>query len=164
MADQLALDLVGKGLVTSQITLTVGYDMENLKDPKKRKAYHGEVTTDHYGREIPKHAHGTHNLSQYTSSTKIITQGVLELFDRVVDPDLLVRRVYLVAAHVVREDALPQEELVEQLDLFTDQAAEDAKREQKAAALQRERQRQEAILTIKKKYGKNAILKGTNLA
>ena len=163
MADQLALDLVDKGLITNQLILTVGYDMEKLRDPKKRKAYYGEITTDHYGREIPKHAHGTHNLSQYTSSTKAITQGMMELFDRVVDPDLLVRRVYLVAAHVVREDALPQEEAVEQLDLFTDQAAEDARREREAAALQRERQRQKAVLSIKKKYGKNAILKGANL-
>ena len=163
MADQLALDLVDKGLVTDQVVLTVGYDMENLKDPKKRKAYYGKVTTDHYGREIPKHAHGTHNLGQYTSSAKIITQAVAELFDRVVDPDLLVRRVYLVAAHVVREDTLPQAEMVEQLDLFTDQAVEDAKREREAAALLRERKRQQAVLSIKKKYGKNAILKGANL-
>lgn len=163
MADQLALNLVDKGLVTNQVVLTVGYDMENLKDPKKRKAYHGEVTTDHYGREIPKHAHGTYSLSQYTSSTKAITQGVMELFGRVVDPDLLVRRVYLVAAHVVREDALPQEEMVEQLDLFTDQAAEERKRQEENAALQRERKRQEAVLSIKKKFGKNAILKGANL-
>lgn len=163
MADQLSLDLVDKGLVTNQLILTVGYDMENLKDPVKRKAYHGKVTTDNYGRAIPKHAHGTHNLAKYTSSTKVITQAMMELFDRIVDPDLLARRVYLVAAHVVPEVSLAHEEVVEQLDLFTDQAAEDKRREEEAAELERERKRQEAILTVKKKFGKNAILKGSNL-
>ena len=163
MADQLSLDLVDKGLVTNQLILTVGYDMENLIDPQKRKAYHGEVTTDNYGRAIPKHAHGTHNLAKYTSSTKVITRAMMELFDRIVDPDLLARRVYLVAAHVVPEAALVHEEVVEQLDLFTDQAAEDRRREEEAAELERERKRQEAILTVKKKFGKNAILKGSNL-
>ncbi len=162
MADQLALDLVDKGLATDQVVLTVGYDMENLKDPKKRNAYHGEVTADRYGRAIPKHAHGTHSLPRYTSSAQQLVQGVMELFQRIVDPELLVRRVYLVAAHVVREDALPQVE-AEQLDLFTDRAAEEKKRKAEAAALLRERKRQEAVLSIKKKYGKNAILRGTNL-
>ncbi len=162
MADQLALDLVDKGLMTDQVVLTVGYDRENLKDPAKRKAYHGEVTADRYGRAIPKHAHGTYSLPRYTSSTQQLVQGVMELFRRVVDPDLLVRRVYLTAAHVAREDALPQEE-AEQLDLFTDRAAEEKQREAEAAALRRERKRQEAVLSIQKKYGRNAILKGTNL-
>ena len=163
MADQLSLDLVDKGLVTNQLVLTVGYDMENLKNPTKGKAYHGPVTTDRYGRAIPKHAHGTENLKQYTSSTKLITQAVMELFARIVDPDLLARRVYLVAAHVVPESSLSQAEVVEQLDLFTDQAAEDKRRAAEAAELGRERKRQEAVLGIKKKFGKNAILKGANL-
>ena len=163
MADQLSLDLVDKGLVTNQLVLTVGYDMENLKDPAKQKSYHGEVTTDRYGRDIPKHAHGTENLKQYTSSTKLITQAVMELFTRIVDPALLTRRVYLVAAHVVLESSLAHEEVVEQLDLFTDQTAEDKRREEEAAELERERKRQEAVLSIKKKFGKNAILKGANL-
>lgn len=163
MADQLSLDLVDKGLVTDQLILTVGYDMENLKDPQKRKTYHGEVTTDRYGRAIPKHAHGTENLKQYTSSTKLITQAVMELFTRIVDPDLLTRRVYLVAAHVVPESSIAHEEIVEQLDLFTDQAAEDKRREVEAAELDREQRRQKAVLSIKKRYGKNAILKGANL-
>ena len=120
MADQLSLDLVDKGLVTNQLVLTVGYDMENLKDPQKRKAYHGEVTADRYGRPAPKHAHGTQNLDRYTSSTKLITQATMNLFDRIVDPGLLARRVNLVAARVVPESSLEQEEIVEQLDLFTD--------------------------------------------
>ena len=163
MADQLSLDLVDKGLVTNQLVLTVGYDMENFKDPSKRKAYHGMVTTDRYGRDIPKHAHGTQNLDKPTSSTKIITQAVMELFSRIVDPDLLARRVYLVAAHVVPESSLAQEEVVEQLDLFTDLEVEDKRREEEAIELERERKRQEAVLSIKKKFGKTAILKGANL-
>lgn len=163
MADQLSLDLVDKGLVTNQLVLTVGYDMENLKNPAKGKSYRGPVTMDRYGRAIPKHAHGTQNLKQYTSSTKLITQAVMELFQRIVDPDLLARRIYLVAAHVVPEASLVHEEVVEQLDLFTDQASVDKRREVEAAALERERKRQEAVLTIKKKFGKNAILKGANL-
>lgn len=163
MADQLSLDLVDKGLVTNQVVLTVGYDMENLRDPSKRKDYRGIVTTDRYGRAIPKHAHGTENLKQYTSSTKLITQAVMELFERIVDPSLLARRVYLVAAHVVPESSLTQEEVVEQLDLFTDLEVEDKRREEEAIELERERKRQEAVLSIKKKFGKNAILKGANL-
>lgn len=163
MADQLSLDLVDKGLVTNQVVLTVGYDMENLKDPHRRKGYHGEVTTDRYGRPAPKHAHGTHNLDSYTSSTKLITQAVMDLFDRIVDPDLLARRVNLVAAHVVSESSLVQEEVVEQLDLFVDHKAEDKRRKEEAAELERERRRQEAMLSIKKKFGKNAILKVANL-
>lgn len=163
MADQLSLDLVDKGLVTNQLVLTVGYDMENLKNPAGRKSYHGPVTTDRYSRAIPKHAHGTQNLDKPTSSTKLITQAVMELFTRIVDPDLLARRVYLVAAHVVPESSLDHEEVVEQLDLFTDQAAEDKRREEEAAELEREQRRQKAVLSIKKRYGKNAILKGTNL-
>ena len=163
MADQLALDLVDKGLVTNQLILTVGYDMENLKDPAKRKAYRGPVTRDFYGREIPKHAHGTHNLSGYTSSAKVITQAVEELFERIIDPNLLTRRINLVAAHVVPESSISQMEGPEQLDLFTDQTAEAVKREREAADRERERKRQKAVLSIKQRYGKNAILKGANL-
>lgn len=163
MADQLSLDLVDKGLVTNQLVLTVGYDMDNLKNPVRGKSYHGPVTTDRYGRAIPKHARGTQNLDKPTSSAKIITQAVIELFARIVDPDLLARRVYLVAAHVVPESSLAHEEVVEQLDLFTDQAAEDKRCEEEAAELEREQRKQKAVLSIKKRYGKNAILKGANL-
>ena len=140
--------------------LTVGYDRENLKGLDKRRAYRGEVTTDYYGRAVPKHAHGTENLKRYTASTEQITQAGMERFTRIVDPELLVRRVYLTATHVVTEQEAGQEEVMEQLDLFTDHAAEDAARKEGSA---RERKRQETILAIKKKYGKNAILKGKNL-
>ena len=105
MADQLALDLVGKHLMTNQLVLTVGYDRENLTDPTRNAAYHGPVATDRYGRQIPKHAHGTTNLRQYTSSTRSILDAVTELFDRIVDKRLLVRRVNLVACRVLDEDA-----------------------------------------------------------
>ena len=163
MADLLVLDLVDKGFVTNQIVLTVGYDIENLTDPKRSKSYKGEVTTDHYGRKIPKHAHGTGNLGKYTSSTREILQAVSELYDRIVDPDLLIRRLNIVANHVIDEAAVPAEPVTEQLDLFTDYEARDRQQAEDAAALKRERSQQEAILSIKKKFGKNAILKGMNL-
>lgn len=162
MADMLALDLVDKGLVTSQLVLTVGYDIDNLKDDKLRRLYHGEVTTDCYGRSVPKHAHGTANLPSYSSSTKQITDAVLELFDRIMDKRLLSRRIYLTANRVVGESDASQPERMQQLDLFTDYAAEQAKQEAEAAQLAKEKSIQKAMLSIKKKYGKNAILKGLN--
>ena len=154
MTDLLVLDLVDKGLVTDQIVLTVGYDRENLENPDIRSTYHGAVTTDHYGRQVPKHAHGTANLHRKTSSTRLITQAVMELFDRIVDPNLTVRRINLTAAHVVSErDA--NEDAMTQLDLFSDTTREDSD-------LEREKRRQKAVISIQKKYGKNAILKGMN--
>lgn len=164
MADALALNLVGKGLVTDQIVITVGYDIENLTDPERRKNYHGAIVKDHYGREIPKHAHGTANLGQYTSSTKLILNAVSALFDRIVDKNLLVRRLNIVANRVIEEASAPKQNAgYEQLDLFTDYAALEAKRQKEAAELAREKKVQHAMLRIKKKFGKNAILKGMNL-
>ena len=163
MTELLVLDLVDKGLATDQMVLTVGYDIENLSAPAQRKNYHGAITTDHYGRQVPKHAHGTANLNRYTSSTKAITQAVLELYDRIVDPALLVRRLNLVAAHVVEETSVPRETVVEQLDLFTDYEAAHADSAREKAELEREKRKQTAMLAIQKKYGKNAILKGMNL-
>lgn len=163
MADLLVLDLVDKGLVTDQIVVTVGYDIENLTDPKRSKAYHGEVVTDHYGRKIPKHSHGTINLGKHTSSTKQIMEATSELFDRIVDKSLLIRRLNITANHVIDEASIEQEPRYEQLDLFTDYAALQAKQEKEQAELEREKKMQKAMLTIKKKFGKNAILKGMNL-
>lgn len=164
MADLLVLDLVDKGLVTDQIVLMVGYDIENLTDPDRRAAYHGAVETDRYGRQIPKQAHGSVNLGGHTSSTRKILCAVSELFDRIVDRDLLVRRVYVVANHVLPEEKAPKkDESIVQLDLFTDYAAEEERKRTETAALERERKLQQAALAIKKKYGKNAILKGMNL-
>lgn len=163
MTDMLVLDLVDKGLVTDQVVLTVGYDIENLSDPVHRKGYHGPVTTDHYGRQVPKHAHGTANLSRYSSSTKGITQAVLELYDRIVDPGLLVRRLNLTASHVVEAGAAPKPAQAEQLDLFTDYEAVKASEAREKAELEREQRIQETVVAIRKKFGKNAMLKGMNL-
>lgn len=162
MADMLALDLVDKGLVTDQLVLTIGFDIENLRDPSIRGQYHGAVTTDHYGREVPKHAHGTGNLGRHTSSTKRIMEATSELFDSIVDKNLLIRRINVTANHVIEEAAMPKEPKAEQLDLFTDYAEEEAKRKAEETELERERTMQLAMLTIKKRYGKNAILKGMN--
>ena len=164
MADMLSLDLVEKGLVTDQLVVTIGYDIENLTDPQRRKKYHGDIVKDHYGRQIPKHAHGTINLEGYTSSTKKIVGAAAELYDRIADKNLLVRRLNIVANHVLPESAAPKKnEGFQQLDLFTDYAALQAEQEQERAALEREKKMQQAMLTIKKKFGKNAILKGMNL-
>ena len=164
MAELLALDLVSKKMVTDQIVVTVGFDIENLTDPGRRQRYHGPIVKDHYGREVPKHAHGTERLSLYTSSTKKIMEAASALFDRIVDSTLLVRRLNIVAGHVISEREVPvQQNEGEQMDLFTDYAALDAQREQEQAALAKERKMQEAMLSIKNKFGKNAILKGMNL-
>lgn len=163
MTDMLSLELVDKGQVTDQLILTIGYDIENLKDPNIRKDYHGAITTDNYGRAIPKHATGTANLERHTASTKLLTQAILELYGRIVDPKLLVRRISISANHVVREEDAPKKDAAEQLDLFTDYAAKQQKQAEEEAELAREKKMQETMLTIKKKFGKNAILKGMNL-
>ena len=155
MADQLALDLVDKKLVTDQLVLTVGYDIENLKG----RAYQGEVTTDRYGRAIPKHAHGTENLEVYTSSTKRIVAAALELFDRIVDRELLVRRFYLTAARVADEASAPDKKAFEQMDLFTDYGTASEAKAQESVDLEREKKVQQTMLDIKRRFGKNAILK-----
>lgn len=204
MMELLALDLVDKGLLTNQIVLTVGYDIENLSDPERRKAYKGEITVDGYGREIPKHAHGTGNLLFSTSSTKLTTDCVLDVFDRVVDESLLTRRISITANNLVLESEYKRESEVasaepEQISMFdmlagggTPQEREPASSKDNSSysergeekprnsvvaesisgsaasdksedALEKEKQVQEAMLKIKKRFGKNAILKGTNL-
>ena len=162
MADQLALDLVDKGLVTDQLTLTVGYDIENLTDPSRRKSYQGEVKTDRYGRSVPKHAHGTVNLEEYTASTKRIIAAALELFDRIVDRGLLARRLTITAGRVLPEEEAPKKKTFEQLDLFTNYDAVQEQQAREAADLEREKKVQRTVLDIKKRFGKNAILKGMN--
>ena len=163
MADLLVLDLVDKGLVTDQIVLTVGYDIENLTIPEIKKSYQGPIVTDHYGRLVPKPAHGTTNLNRQTSSTKLIMDAFTELFERIVDKNLLVRRINIAANHVVDERSVQRKDSFEQLTLFTDYAAEQARKEEEEAELEREKKMQKAMLAIKKKYGKNAVLKGMNL-
>lgn len=164
MADALSLDLVEKRLVTDQIVITVGYDIENLTDPERRKKYRGEVVTDRYGRQIPKHAHGTENLESFTSSTQKMVEAASVLCDRIVDKNLLIRRMNITANNIVEEKAAQQKNnSYQQLDLFTDYAAEEEQEKQEALRLDRERKLQEATITIKKKFGKNAILKGMSL-
>ena len=162
MAENMALDLVSKRLVTDQIILTVGYDRESLTNPDIRAHYHGEVTTDYYGRQVPKHAHGTANLSRQTSSTKLITEAVVELFDRIVNKDLLVRRLNLTVNHVVNEEEANRRTTPTQLDLFTDYEELARQQEAEKAELDKERRIQEAQLAIKQRFGKNAILRGLN--
>ena len=162
MTDLLALDLVEKRLVTDQMTLTVGYDIENLTDPVRRKKYKGEVTVDRYGRRIPKHAHGSVNLDRQTSSSELIINAVLKLYDEITDKNLLVRRISVTAGRVVSEDSVKEKENFEQLELFTDYEAREKEKKEEEERLQRERRMQEAVLDIKKKFGKNAVLKGMN--
>ena len=162
MADALALDLVDKGLATNQLVLTVGYDIENLTDPQRSRNYRGSVTTDRYGRKIPKHAVGTENFP-YTSLASDLLRAVTALYDRIVDPNLLVRRLSISANKLLDESSIPKGEETEQLDLFTDYTAKERQEQVDEAAHAKERKIQEAMLGIKKKYGKNAILKGMNL-
>lgn len=160
MIDLLVLDLVDKGLVTDQIVLTVEYDIENLKTGRK---YSGQTETDRFGRRIPKHAHGTANLGEYTSSTKRITEAAAGLFDRIVDKKLTARKIYVTANHVIREADVAQRPVYEQLDLFTDYDSLSREREKEADELKKEKQIQHALLDIKKRYGKNAVIKGMNM-
>ena len=176
MTELLVLDLVRKNLVTKQITLTLHYDRESLvvlntgrtmKDTvygvaKTGKPYAGEVGTDYYGRVAPKPAHGTGNLDHYTSSGRAIVQAMMDLYDRITDTDLLIRRVYVVACNLIPESEIPAEG-PQQLDLFTDYAELERKKAEEQAAEAREKKLQKAALVMQEKFGKNAILKGMNL-
>ena len=159
MLDLLALALVDKQQVTDQIILSVGYDIENLD----KQSYTGEVTTDRYGRKIPKHAHGTANLKRHTASCRLMSEAVMELFDRIVNPQLTVRRIHISANHILDEQQIPAMEMREQMDLFTDYEALTQQELQENKQLEKEKRLQQATLQIKKKYGKNAVLKGMNL-
>lgn len=162
MTEVLALELVEKKLVTDQVVLTVGYDIENLSDPTRRAAYRGEVTTDRYGRQVPKQAHSSENLGRQTASSRLMTEAMLRLYDRITDPMLLIRRITVTANHVIPErDAAPPPEGM-QLSLFGDAAEQVQKAVEQEAELEREQHRQQAIIDIKNRYGKNAILKGSS--
>lgn len=163
MAELLVLDLVKKELVTDQIVLTVGYDVECLSNAEIRKKYDGEVTTDHYGRKVPKSAHGSRNLPRHTSSSKILVNEFVELFDSIVNPDLLVRRMYVVANRILNEREADASPAYEQLNLFTDTEEQVKKREAEELALSKEKSLQKTIIRLENKYGKNAVLKGMNL-
>ena len=163
MADTIALDLVDKKLLTDQLTLTIGYDTESLTDRAVRERYQGKITTNRYGKQVPAHAHGTTSMERPTSSGKMLMEKVGELYDRIVNPDLLVRRINLSANHLVHESDSRLSSQAVQLNLFT-YSEELEKRQKLQEELAKERRRQEAVLQIKKKFGKNAILKGLNFA
>ena len=163
MADAASLDLVEKQLMIDQLVLTVGYDIENLLRSEIRRNYRGPVVMDPYGRQIPKHAHGTVNLKQMTSSSRMMTEAVLSLYDKIVNRGLLIRRLTLAINHVTEEGEVRRKQKFEQLDLFTDYEAREREEEKQKQELEKERKMQEAMISIKKKFGKNAILKGMNL-
>ena len=165
MAEGMALDLVQKRLVTDQLVLTVGYDAESLTRPEIRTKYRGEISINHYGKPVPKHAHGTFNFKKPTSSSRLIMNGAAELFDRYVNPDLLIRRMNLTTNHVKDEAIVNSKQSTvnyEQLDLFTDYEALNKQKQKEKARLEKERRMQEAQLKIKQRFGKNAILRGLN--
>lgn len=160
MADQLAMDLFSRKLVTNQIVLTVGYDIENLSSDTKRTAYKGKVKTDRYGRTVPNHAHGTASLEEYTSSANKFISHAIQLFDKIVDKKLLIRRMELTANHVIYESDIPKDTNYEQIDLFTDYNEKQKNEEKNKAQSEKEKKLQQALLDIKNKFGKNAVLKG----
>ncbi|MCF0132877.1 MAG: DNA methylase [Blautia sp.] len=165
MADLLALNLVEKRMVTDQIVLTIGYDTENLKNNNEKAGGNKnmEITIDRYGRKVPKHGHGTQNLDSFTSSGRVIVEAIMSLYDRITDSSLLVRRITIGANHLILEEDIPKEQSYEQMELFTDYTDKEKLEKEKETLLSKERKMQIAILEIKKKYGKNAVLKGMNL-
>lgn len=163
MADQLSMDLVRKGLFTDQVVLDVAYDIENLRDPKIASKYKGPIESDHYGREVPKSVHGSQNLGRHTASTSRIMDAVAAIYDRIVDGSLLVRRFNIAVMHLLYQEEINTETIPEQLDLFTDYEALEKEKQAEKAELEREHRRQKALLTIRDKYGKNAIVKGLNM-
>ena len=166
MTEHLALELVAKGLSTDQMVLTVGYDIENLNDPQRRKKYRGPVTVDPYGRRLPKAAHGTANLPERTSAGSVISRAVMDLYDRIMNRELLVRRIYIYACRLEEETRQAPEPAFaegEQLDMFTDYEARQEQQQKHQQDLEKEHEMQKAMLAIKEKYGKNAILTGTSL-
>ena len=161
MIEGLSLDLTRKGLVTNQLVLTVGYDVNslNLVNNDGKKLYNGEITIDRYGRKIPKHAHGTINLDHKTASTKILSEAVVELYERIINPDLLTRRLNITANNLESEVEAKGKIEYEQIDLFTDYNKKEKQKEKEKS----EKKMQSAVLDIQNKYGKNAILKGMDL-
>lgn len=163
MTELLVLDLVDKNLVTDQIVLTIGYDIENLSSINTKNTYSGEIAIDHYGRKAPKNAHGTANLKEHTSSLKKIMAAMVELYNKILNKNLSVRRITLVANHVIDENIVLNKPSINQLDLFSPQENTEKETVEKNTDLKREKKRQQAIIDIKKKYGKNAIFKAIAL-
>ena len=162
MVDNLVLELVDKHLKTDQIVLTIGYDIENLTNPSIERRYKGEITIDAYGRKVPKHSHGTANIDHKTSSTKTITNEVMKLYDKIVNPILLIRRLNVTACNIVNEENEESTSIIEQIDLFTNYEEISKQKEKSLKDEIEEKKIQKALLNIKKKYGKNSILKAMN--
>lgn len=163
MADNLALELVKKKFLTKQLVLTINYDIENLTNPDIFNKYFGEITLDSYGRKIPKHSHGTVNLEHYTSSSSIIMESFVNLFDKISNPILLIRKLNLTVSKLICEDKVQTNKKVEQINLFTDYKKKEIEEAKQKDDENKEKEIQKVILQIKNKYGKNAILKGMNL-
>jgi len=163
MTDMLVLDLVEKGLVTNQLVLMIGYDSENLRNVDVVEGYNGDITVDHYGRRIPKHSRGTINLEGYTSSSRKIIEKVMECFEKIYDNKLMSRRINITACNIVPEVSGDALQAPVQLDIFTDYSLIDEKLRREKNELEREKKKQHTLIDIKKKYGKNAIIKGMNL-
>lgn len=163
MADQLALDLAARHQVTDQLILDIGYDTSSLDEGRSGSSYRGPVVSDRYGKPVPKPAHGSSRLGLWTSSPRLIPEAAASLFDKIVNPALLIRRINVAAGNVIAEEDAVQEEEYQQLDLFTDYEAKVREKELQKAEQKRERQLQEAVLKIKERYGKNAVLRGMNL-
>lgn len=162
MIDSLSLDMVEKKVVTNQLGLYIGYDRENIDNSKILENYKGEIVFDMYGRMVPKSAHGSINLDIFTSSTKKLTDSILSLFDEIVNKDLSIRRINISANRVILEQNIPQEENYIQLDMFNDYKRSNFYESIQKTELEKEKRTQQSIIKIKKKYGKNAILKGMN--
>ena len=163
MIDALALDLVDKGLITNQIVLTIGYDILNLTNDELAKNYDGEITIDYYGRLTPKHAHGTANIRRYTASSRMLTNGVIKLYDEIVNPKLLIRRINIAATRLKDDNTKFDDVKYQQLDLFTNYEEKELMLLNEEVDLEKEKRSQKVILDLKKKYGKNAVIKGMNL-
>lgn len=163
MADEITLDMVEKHFVTDMLVLTIEYDIENLKNAKYSKFYNGEIKEDRYGRRVPKPAHGTFRLENKTFSTRIISNGFVQLFDRIINKNLLVRKIYLTVGNLTDENELKKIEKYEQVNLFTNYGELAQKEKEEKIKLEKEHKIQSAIIGIKNKYGKNAIIKGMDL-
>lgn len=163
MADAMALDLVAKGLTADQLVLTVNYDRENMTNEKIMADYKGEFVVDHYGRTVPKPAHGTGNIGKHTSSARLIINTALKIYDSTVNKNLLIRKLNISANHVLPENET-EESFCEQLDMFTDYTKLLEQREKEKEFFQKEKKIQKTTIAIKEKYGKNALLKGVNFS
>lgn len=164
MADSVSFDLIDQGMVTDQIVLTIGYDVESLTNSRISSSYKGRIKKDHYGRLVPVHSHGTINIEVPTSSSKILIEKVSALYDRIINPNLLIRRITLSVNHMINENMVNKEKYARQIDLFEDYEEIKRKQDEEIMEFAKERKRQEALLNLRKKYGKNTVLRGLNYA